>query len=225
MVNGGQPYIFTEDECPVFPRDAVIRPDNPLCGNTAQTDDDFWAQKQGFVFQIGHAGFLLLGERVSVARRMAFYNIGKIYILTFHANAGCIIIKALRAGISIYSAHTNLDRATHGVSMEIAAALGLNNVKILEPDDREPLVGLGAVGDIGPMPSFEFLRKVKEAFAVKCLRYSSSFSSLIVRKVAVCGGAGASLIRKAVDSGADAIVTGDVKYHDFTTWGSKNGSR
>lgn len=146
---------------------------------------------------------------------------GGVRQVTSDNEQGRIIIKAIRSGISIYSAHTNLDRASQGVSMEIAAELGLSNVKILEPDDHEPLVGLGAVGEIGPMPSFEFLRKVKDAFAVKCLRYSASFSSLIVRKVAVCGGAGASLIRKAVESGADAIVTGDVKYHDFTTWGSK----
>lgn len=41
----------------------------------------------------------------------------------------------------------------------------------------------------------------------------------MVRKVAVCGGAGASLIRDAINAGADMIITGDVKYHDFTTYG------
>lgn len=146
---------------------------------------------------------------------------GGIKRVTPDDERGRIIIKALRSGISIYSAHTNLDRASQGVSMEIAAVLGLGNVKVLEPDEREPLVGLGAIGETGPLPSLEFLRKVKDAFAVKSLRYSASFSSLIVRKVAVCGGAGASLIRRAVECGADAIVTGDVKYHDFTTWGAK----
>ena len=37
--------------------------------------------------------------------------------------------------------------------------------------------------------------------------------------MALCGGSGAFLIRKAIAEGADAIVTGDVKYHDFTSYG------
>ena len=36
-----------------------------------------------------------------------------------------------------------------------------------------------------------------------------------IRKVAVCGGAGATLLRDALAARADAFVTGDVKYHDF----------
>jgi len=36
----------------------------------------------------------------------------------------------------------------------------------------------------------------------------------MVEKVAVCGGSGASLIRKAAFAGADVLVTGDVKYHE-----------
>ena len=35
-----------------------------------------------------------------------------------------------------------------------------------------------------------------------------------VRKVAVCGGAGADLIGLALAQGADTLVTGDVKYHE-----------
>jgi dinuclear metal center YbgI/SA1388 family protein len=35
-----------------------------------------------------------------------------------------------------------------------------------------------------------------------------------VRKVAVCSGSGASVMREALRAGADVLVTGDVKYHD-----------
>ena len=34
-------------------------------------------------------------------------------------------------------------------------------------------------------------------------------------RVALCGGAGAEFVREAVSRGADAFVTGDVKYHEF----------
>jgi putative NIF3 family GTP cyclohydrolase 1 type 2 len=36
-----------------------------------------------------------------------------------------------------------------------------------------------------------------------------------VHKVAVCGGSGSFLIRDAISAGADAFVTGDLKYHQF----------
>ena len=42
-----------------------------------------------------------------------------------------------------------------------------------------------------------------------------------MKRVALCGGSGASLIRRAVEAGADAYVTGDIKYHDFTGFGSE----
>ena len=36
-----------------------------------------------------------------------------------------------------------------------------------------------------------------------------------VKKVALCGGAGAFLIKNAVSEGADFYITSDVKYHEF----------
>lgn len=130
-----------------------------------------------------------------------------------------IVITAIKENIAIYSAHTNLDSAWEGVSYEIAHALNIRNLKVLEPKSDNNSVGLGVIGDIQPVPKIEFLRKIKEAFKVKSLRYSSQSPQLVVRKVAVCGGAGASLIRDAIEAGADMIITGDVKYHDFTTYG------
>ena len=38
---------------------------------------------------------------------------------------------------------------------------------------------------------------------------------MMIKKVAVCGGSGGSLIRQAMAAHADAYVTGDIKYHDF----------
>lgn len=80
-------------------------------------------------------------------------------------------------------------------------------------------VGLGVVGDLRPTPVLEFLRKVKETFNVKALRYSDNAPCLVVKKVALCGGSGASMIRDAIKAGADAFITGDVKYHDYTSFG------
>lgn len=130
-----------------------------------------------------------------------------------------IVMRAIKENVAIYSAHTNLDSAWEGVSYQIAHLLNLSNIAVLEPKPGIPDVGLGVIGDVQPTPKLEFLRKVKETFKVKCLRYSAQSPQLVVRKVAVCGGSGASLIRDAIAAGADIIITGDVKYHDFTSFG------
>ena len=36
-----------------------------------------------------------------------------------------------------------------------------------------------------------------------------------IKKVAVCGGAGSFLIKKAAQMGADMYITADIKYHEF----------
>ncbi len=130
-------------------------------------------------------------------------------------------IEAVRNDMVLYAAHTNLDSANEGVSYEIAHRLGIDNLEVLEPKEGYGDAGLGVVGDITPMPTLEFLRHVKETFSVKCLRYSARTRKLVVRRVAVCGGAGASLIRNAIVAGADMMITGDVKYHDFTGLGDE----
>jgi dinuclear metal center YbgI/SA1388 family protein len=75
--------------------------------------------------------------------------------------------------------------------------------------------GLGCVGELPePLKPMDFLRKLSEVFGSNGLRYSA-LNSKVVSRVALCGGAGISLIGDAIRSGADAFVTGDVKYHDF----------
>ncbi len=131
-----------------------------------------------------------------------------------------IAIRALEAGVAIYSAHTNIDSAWNGVSHEMAHMLGVTDIEVLCPHDSDPRSGLGVIGNVSPTPKLEFLRRVKEKFNVKALRYTSQSPKLVVKRVAFCGGSGASLIKDALRAGADLYVTGDVKYHDFATYGS-----
>lgn len=140
--------------------------------------------------------------------------------LTGETPVQIMIEEAIKKGLAIYSAHTNLDSAWNGVSHEIARRLNVKDLKVLEPQTTNADAGLGVIGNVMPTPTIEFLRKIKDTFKVKALRYSSQSSPLVIRKVAVCGGAGASLIKTAIAGKADIIVTGDVKYHDFTSYGS-----
>ena len=132
-----------------------------------------------------------------------------------------IVAGALRDDIAIYSAHTNLDSAFEGVSYEMAHMLSMKDCRPLEENaSGDGSQGLGVVGSVSPTPKLEFLRKVKDTFEVKDLRYSAQTPGIVVRKVALCGGSGGSLIKNAIRSGADVYICGDLKYHDFTSYGS-----
>lgn len=130
-----------------------------------------------------------------------------------------IVIEALASRTAIYAAHTNLDSAFGGVSYELGSMLGLSNMIPLERRADSEMEGLGVVGDLNPTPKLEFLRKVKETLGIKCLRYSGESPQIVIRKVALCGGSGASFIKEAMKHDADAYLTADLKYHDFTDYG------
>jgi dinuclear metal center YbgI/SA1388 family protein len=74
--------------------------------------------------------------------------------------------------------------------------------------------GSGLTGEIEPVTEQEFLMMLNTSFNPFCIRHTPLTGNLI-KRVAVCGGAGSFLIAKALSSGVDAYVTGDIKYHEF----------
>lgn len=75
--------------------------------------------------------------------------------------------------------------------------------------------GLGCIGTLREeMEEMSFLKLVAGVFGASGLKYSD-LTGRKVKKVAVCGGSGASLLRNALQQGADAFVTAEIKYHDF----------
>ena len=128
---------------------------------------------------------------------------------------GEAVVKAIRAGISIYAAHTSADKVLAGVSGAMAARLGLKNVRILDEDGEG--TGLGTIGDFdSPMTAEEAVNFVKERFSLKAMRTSRPVEGLVSR-VAMCGGSGGSLISAAKAAGADLYISGDISYHNFFT--------
>ncbi|MBR6814634.1 MAG: Nif3-like dinuclear metal center hexameric protein [Alistipes sp.] len=122
--------------------------------------------------------------------------------------------QAIRHGIVIYAAHTNLDSAQDGMSWRVAQMLGLENIKVLDPTSSEG-VGFGVVGELSEaVASEDFMRRVMECFSVGALRHSDIVLPK-VKRVAICTGAGGSLIDKARDAAADIYLTSDLKYNDF----------
>ncbi len=128
---------------------------------------------------------------------------------------GEAVIKAIKAGISIYAAHTSADKVIAGVSGAMAARLGLQDVSILDEDSEG--TGLGVVGDLPqPLSAEDAVALVKERFSLKAMRTSRPVEGKISR-VAMCGGSGGSLIKAAAASGAQLYISGDISYHNFFT--------
>lgn len=75
-------------------------------------------------------------------------------------------------------------------------------------------LGLGRVGSLSESLTLaEYADRLKKVLSAPALRYVGDPDARIA-KVALCSGSGASLLRDAVRSGADLLVTGDVKYHE-----------
>lgn len=128
---------------------------------------------------------------------------------------GEAVIKAIKAGISIYAAHTSADKVIAGVSGAMAARLGLEDVQILDEDGEG--TGLGVVGNLPePLSAEEAVKLVKKCFGLKAMRASKPVDGKISR-VAMCGGSGGSLIGAAMNSDAQLYISGDISYHNFFT--------
>ena len=126
-----------------------------------------------------------------------------------------------REGISAVNAHTNLDCAPGGVNDRLAAALGLTDIRVIDPmgvDMAGQEWGLLRSGTVLKQSLEDFLPIVKAALGCEGLRYVSGGKS--VCKVAVGGGACASELMDAYRAGCDTFVTSDVKYNQF--WDAKD---
>ena len=128
---------------------------------------------------------------------------------------GAAVTKAIRHGVAVYAAHTSADKVIAGVSGAMAEKLGLENVRILDEDGDG--TGLGVVGELPqPLTAEQAVALVKDKFALKVMKASRPVDGLI-RRIAMCGGSGSSLIHAARKSGAQLYISGDISYHNFFT--------
>ena len=122
---------------------------------------------------------------------------------------------AIRHNIALYACHTNLDSAPNGMSWRVGEMLGLQDMQVLQSTSEG--AGFGVVGTLAePMAENDFLKQVKQLFSVETLRHSALLDRE-VKRVAICTGSGASLMREAKASGCDIYLTADLKYNDFYT--------
>ena len=130
---------------------------------------------------------------------------------------GRVVHRLIRAGIALYCAHTNADSADPGVSDALAEAIGLTVTGPLDPKRPDPdcRVGIGRIGELPePEPFSAFVRRVADALPATAWGVRGAGDpDRTIRTVAVCGGAGDSLLDAAARAGVDAYVTADLRHH------------
>jgi dinuclear metal center YbgI/SA1388 family protein len=133
------------------------------------------------------------------------------------------VIKALQNGITILAMHTNMDNAMGGVNFKIAEKMKLTDVhffgNVLQysapGSEKEMDYASGVIGTFEePQAADDFIIMLKRTFDVECVQ-ANQLLRREIRRVAICGGAGAFLLPDAVKAGADAFVTGEMHYHEF----------
>lgn len=107
--------------------------------------------------------------------------------------------------IDIYCAHTNLDRAKGGTTDTLIKTLGL--AKFIVANSGE-----GFVRYINYETSLQnFVERLKKISPH--LRYVNNKGVTQLKRIAFCAGSGTEFIQEAFENGADALVTGDLKFH------------
>lgn len=114
-----------------------------------------------------------------------------------------LLCRLIRGGISLISAHTNLDQAVGGVNDALAGRIGLSDV-----------IGEGFVR-VGTLPrsmsAADLADHIGKALG-DVVRVMGNPAAL-VEKVGMCSGSGSDEWIAAAAMGAQAFLTGEVKHH------------
>lgn len=106
-------------------------------------------------------------------------------------------------GIDIYCAHTNLDKATCGTTEILIKQLGFTVNRTLEHDFLR-------FCDLN-MTFTALVERLKEVSPN--IRLTNPQNLEHVHRAAFCGGSGADFWHDAMETGAEVLVTGDLKFH------------
>ena len=157
----------------------------------------------------------ITAEAVREAREIGAELIISHHPVIFHplkkVESGSVVWELAQAGISAICAHTNLDMAPGGVNDCLAAALELSGRMEVAFYGELPCCVMGTLAQ--PMEPKSFAAFVKERLSCEGIRYVAG--NRPVRKVALCSGAGGEFLFDAMEKGADAFVTGEVKHHEI----------
>lgn len=133
---------------------------------------------------------------------------------------GYILQLLQQSSCALWCGHTNADSAHRGVNEALASLLGLRDCKPLSPaaEDKTSQLGIGRIGYLdNPLSLDQFAQRVSRVlpFTYSGIDICGDLDQ-IIRKVAICGGSGDTLIDEAQKEGADVYLTSDLRHHPVT---------
>ncbi|MCA9221993.1 MAG: Nif3-like dinuclear metal center hexameric protein [Planctomycetales bacterium] len=134
--------------------------------------------------------------------------------LTTDNTVGGMLWNLARAGVAIYSPHTAFDSAAAGINQQLAAGLGLTNIRPLAPiADASPSLGSGRVGEFATArPLGEVAAALKSFLKIGGLHQVGDDAAEISRVAVGCGSAG-QFLSSARDADCQLLVTGETNFH------------
>jgi dinuclear metal center YbgI/SA1388 family protein len=118
-----------------------------------------------------------------------------------------LVYEIIKNGLSVISMHTNLDQGCGGVNDALCSAIGLKEVEAVTANDGF-IIRKGAVS---PISADKFASHLKTVLNYPVRHVGEKE----IKNVLVCGGAGADYLNIAQQNGCDALVTSDVRHHQF----------
>jgi len=128
---------------------------------------------------------------------------------------GAVLSRLIRSDTALIAAHTNADVVETGTSAVFAQRLGLRGAVPIVPSSGNPARGIGRVGTLAePTTLGRLARLLGELLPATAsgIRVSGDFDAPI-RAVALCGGAGDSLLAEPAVLAADVYITSDLRHH------------
>jgi dinuclear metal center YbgI/SA1388 family protein len=127
---------------------------------------------------------------------------------------GRVVSSLIRHNMALLTAHTNADVVPTGTSQVLADALGLGTREVIVPSTT-PGHGLGQVGVLNtPTTLYDLATTLGGVLphTASGIRVSGDARASVTR-VAVCAGAGDSLLSHPLVTSADVYITSDLRHH------------
>ena len=121
---------------------------------------------------------------------------------------GSIVYELIENNISVISMHTNLDVGMGGVNSSLCDAIGLENIEFYTANDGY-ILQKGSIKECSADDLAEHLKKSLNTV----VKYVDGGKE--IKNVLVCSGSGGDFIYEAINGGFQALVTSDIKHHQF----------
>jgi dinuclear metal center YbgI/SA1388 family protein len=121
---------------------------------------------------------------------------------------GSVISSAIANGVAVFSAHTNADFVTDGVSEILARTIGI------VPSGALTSTGEGVIGNLPPQRLVDFARAVAKLLpSVAQGVLVQGDPERVISRVGLVAGAGDSYLDAARDAAVDLYITSDLRHH------------